>query len=315
MFPSNPSPNFSHKLQQCRFCSGLLSFGLSPRLFWGKIKAKNLMKTGCVEVKKKAQISHRILTGGGSFPCFERTAQLKLFAQADSHHLSYWSRSTILFLAWDDRPSQRQTNDRLETVPACSGCRVSISWLGQSHRAGGRDDPRCCLYYTNQRKVGAAFHYDLNFKVQGLKWDICSSAVGPAARLRNRSQLIYSVSSIPSSFMRRTNSWRRSGNPSLLLRMDEEVMLGEDKRLPDLTYKDISSLWLINCFFLGGGLRMNFHARGSEEVTWQHGPTQHRAMLCLNLNVTPAERAMRWEQHSSAFGKSVTRFLAFLLGQ
>lgn len=133
MFPSNPSPNFSHKLQQCRFCSGLLSFGISPRLFWGKIKAKNLMKTGCVEVKKKAQISHRILTGGGSFPCFERTAQLKLFAQADSHHLSYWSRSTILFLAWDDRPSQRQTNDRLETVPACSGCRVSISWLGQSH--------------------------------------------------------------------------------------------------------------------------------------------------------------------------------------
>lgn len=133
LFHSNPSPNFSHKLQQCRFCSGLLSFGISQRLFWGKIKAKNLMKTGCVEVKKKAQISHRILTRGGSFPCFERTAELKLFAQADSHHLSYCSRSTILFLAWDDRLSQRQTNDRLETVPACSGCRVSISWLGQSH--------------------------------------------------------------------------------------------------------------------------------------------------------------------------------------
>lgn len=91
------------------------------------------MKTGCVEVKKKAQISHRIPSGGGSFPCSERTAQLKLFAQADSHHLSYCSRSTILFLAWDDRLSQRQTNDRLETVPACSGCRVSISRLGQSH--------------------------------------------------------------------------------------------------------------------------------------------------------------------------------------
>lgn len=142
--------NFSRNPQQCRFCSGLPSFGISQRLFWGKIKAKKLKKTGCVEVKKKAQISHRILTHGGSFPCFERTPELKLFVQADSHHLSYCSRSTILFLASDGRLSQRQTNDRLEMVPACSGCRVSVCWLGQSRSR--------CRWRTGCRMVSSVFH-------------------------------------------------------------------------------------------------------------------------------------------------------------
>lgn len=114
--------------------------------------------------------------------------------------------------------------------------------------------------------------------MQGFKLDICSSVVGPAASLHNRSQLIYLVSSIPSSFMRRTNSWRKSGNPSAVFRMDEEVMLGEDKRLPDLTYKDISILWLINCF--GGGVTDEFPCRGERRghVTARSHMAQRKAL-------------------------------------
>lgn len=164
LFHCRLSSRFSHKPQQCTFCSGLLSSGSSQRLFWGKkIKAKKLKQTGSVEVKKKAEISHSVGTGGGSFPCFERTPELKLFVQADSHHLSRWSRWTVLFLAWDGRPSQRQTNDRLETVPACSGvvCPSTGSVKVVRGGAGGQDVPwrRQCLTKAKAASDGP-FHFN-----------------------------------------------------------------------------------------------------------------------------------------------------------
>lgn len=74
----------------------------------------------------------------------QRTPELKLFVQANLHHFSYCIRSTILFLATDSRLRQRPTNDRLEMVPARSGCNVSVYWLGQSrseqHKQTGRQE-------------------------------------------------------------------------------------------------------------------------------------------------------------------------------
>lgn len=153
----------------------------------GKIKAQKLKKTGCVEVKKKAEISHRILTGGGSFRCFERTLELKLFVQADLHHLSCCSRWTILFLAPDGRLSQRPSNGRLETVPACSGvvCPSPGSVKVVRGGAGGQDVTRCrqglTKHHTAAWKVKEAFDRTFNLGTKSvytcLHWDLCSRVV------------------------------------------------------------------------------------------------------------------------------------------
>lgn len=145
----------------------------------GKIKAKKLKKTGRVEVKKKAEISHRILTRGGSFPCFERTPELKLFVQAHSHHLSCCSRWTILFLAWDGRLSQRQTNDRLETVPACSGvvCPSTGSVKVVRGGVGGQDvtwRSQCLIISKKHLIVRLISTVAIKSVYTFLQWDICS---------------------------------------------------------------------------------------------------------------------------------------------
>lgn len=63
LFQPSFSSELSHKPQQCRFCSGPLVLWDQSEIILGKIKAKKkkkLKKTGCVEVKKKAEISHRM---------------------------------------------------------------------------------------------------------------------------------------------------------------------------------------------------------------------------------------------------------------
>lgn len=144
-FRTGFSSKLSHKPQQCRFCSGPLVLWDQSEIILGENKSqKKLKKTGCVEVKKKAEISHRGRTGGGSFPRFERTPELKLFAQADSHHLSRWSRWTILLLAGEGRPGLRRTSDRLETLPAWSGVVCPSAGLVKVVRGGGGQDVSRC---------------------------------------------------------------------------------------------------------------------------------------------------------------------------
>lgn len=126
-----------------QICSCLPSSGKCQNLFW-EIKVTEFKQTGQVEVTrddwnpKFSQIYNSgKASGGRRWPSEASQKDTR-----DSQHFSHCSSSTILFLASDGRLSQRQTSDRLEMVPVCSGCNVSAYWLGQSRSEESRPMPQ-----------------------------------------------------------------------------------------------------------------------------------------------------------------------------
>lgn len=263
----------------------------------GKIKAKKLKKTGCAEVKKKAEISHRILTRGGSFPCFERTPELKLFVQADSNtwvavvggqyyswlEAAGWAKGrpvadlrrcqrvwgvlcpstgSVKVVRREDRVSHGYSAARKQTGAfdrTCIWVRVSVGTAYALH-AGifAAGSCRSSRTVANQKKMNVFRWLDLNVLILRSAW-------------------------YTDHLVRLTQSGRNSQKPSRGRRGGQKAAWLSLQR-----HHRFVTHWL-----LFRGLRMNFLAGLGEEVMWQRRPTQRKALSPFECYPSETGREMR----------------------